>query len=101
MAGPAPTPAFAGVKLDGPLRMGVPSDVVRGRTQTLARKWSVAIHEHPERVDGILYPSRLNGEVNLAVSDRAIPKLEPAATMDLKGAAEIGDVLDDFFVALI
>ena len=60
---------------DGPLRMGVPSDVVRGSRQTLARKWSLALHQHPAGVDGIIYPSRLNGETNLAIYDRSIPKL--------------------------
>ena len=29
---------------DGPLRMGVPSDVVGARDQSLAQRWSVAIH---------------------------------------------------------
>jgi len=60
---------------DGPLRMGVPSDVARGVKQSLARQWSVAFHEHPARPDGIVYPSRLNGETNLAIYDRAIGKL--------------------------
>jgi hypothetical protein len=57
---------------NGPLRMGIPSDVVRGRTQTLARKWSLAIHTHPAAVDGLLYPSRLNDEPNLAIYDRVV-----------------------------
>ena len=48
---------------DGPVRMGVPSDVPRGPNQILARKWSVAFHEHPAQADGIIYPSRLNVSV--------------------------------------
>jgi hypothetical protein len=43
---------------DGPVRMGIPSDVARGRRQALARKWSVAFYEHPQQPDGIVYPSR-------------------------------------------
>lgn len=86
---------------DGSLRMGIPSDVVRGRTQTLARRWSLAIYTHPAKVDGIIYPSRLNGEVNLAVYDRAVSKLSPRHTMDLRHAPAIDRVLDDFFVALV
>lgn len=62
---------------DGPVRMGIPSDVPRASSQALARRWSLAIYEHPTRVDGILYPSRLNGETNIAVYDRAIGKLGP------------------------
>ena len=86
---------------DGPLRMGIPSDVVRGRTQGLARKWSLAIHEHPANVDGLLYPSRLNAEVNLAIYDRAISKLGSVGKRDLATAPGIGHVLDEYLVALI
>ena len=83
---------------DGPVRMGVPTDVVRGRTQTRARQWSLAIHEHPASVDGILYPSRLNNEVNLAVYDRALLKLEAVHSVDLKHAAGLGAILTTYKV---
>lgn len=86
---------------DGPVRMGIPSDVVRGRTQSLARRWSVAFHDHPASVDGIIYPSRLNNEVNLAIYDRAITKLEPLGGYVLKRAPGLVDVLDDFLVSLV
>lgn len=86
---------------DAPVQMGIPSDVVRGRTQGLARRWSVAIYSHPARVDGILYPSRLNTEINLAIYDRAVPKLAPLTSTDLQTAPGVGDVLTTFKVALI
>ncbi|MGR3715274.1 MAG: RES family NAD+ phosphorylase [Thermohalobaculum sp.] len=86
---------------DGPVRMGIPSDVARSRGRTLARKWSVEFYEHTSRIDGILYPSRLNGENNLAVYDRAISKLRVVSERDLKHAAGLPDVLDDFLVALV
>ncbi|MBF5089105.1 RES family NAD+ phosphorylase [Novosphingobium sp. NBM11] len=86
---------------DGPVRMGIPSDVLRGSQQALARKWSVAFYGHPAAVDGILCPSRLNGQTNLAIYDRAVPKLEPLRSHNLKCAPGMADVLDDFFVALI
>ena len=41
---------------DGPLRMGIPSDVARGSKQSLARRWSLAIYGHPSKPDGIIYP---------------------------------------------
>jgi RES domain len=85
---------------DGPLRMGVPSDVARGARQRLARLWSVAFHTHPSGPDGILYPSRLNGETNLAVYDRAISKLRTANTSPLIAAAGLAGVLNDLKVAL-
>jgi hypothetical protein len=86
---------------NGPVRMGIPSDVARGRRQALARKWSVAFHEHPAQVDGIVYPSRLNGEKNLAIYGRAVGKLELLREQDLKRAVGLPDVLDDFLVALL
>ena len=86
---------------DGPVRMGIPSDVVRGSRQGLARHWSVAFHDHPAGIDGIIYPSRLNNETNLAIYGRSVPKLEPHSNYGLKRAPGMADVLDDFLVALI
>jgi len=86
---------------DGPVRMGIPSDVARSRGQALARKWSVAFYEHPSQLDGIFYPSRLNGENNLAIYDRAVAKFKVARERDLKHATGLPDVLDDFLVALV
>lgn len=58
---------------DGPVRMGIPSDVVHGAKQSPARAWSVAFREHPAAIDGIIYPSRLNGEHNLAITITPFP----------------------------
>jgi hypothetical protein len=85
---------------DNAVRMGVPTDVVRARRQSLARRWSVAFHEHPSRPDGIIYPSRLNGATNLAIYDRAIRKLQPKRVVTLLGAPGLAQVLDDFRVSL-
>lgn len=87
---------------DGPLRMGVPSDVVGARDQTLAQQWSVAFHDHPSRPDGVLYPSRLNEERCIALYARAIPKLKAIATpllMDCR--SELADILKDLEIAII
>lgn len=86
---------------DGPVRMGIPSDVARSRRQALARKWSVAFHEHPQKLDGIVYPSRLNGENNLAIYSRAVGKLGLLREQDLRHAPKLAEVLEDFFVALL
>lgn len=85
---------------DGPVRMGVPSDVVRGSDQRPARDWALAFHEHPSRPDGIAYPSRLNAQGNVAVFDRAVPALAVASVSPLLDDPEIADVLDLFEVAL-
>jgi len=86
---------------DGPVRMGVPSDVPRGSRQTLARKWSVAFHDHPEQVDGIIYPSRLNGETNLAVYGRAVGKLAAPRVHILRRTPGLADALNDLAVAIV
>ena len=89
------------LRADGAVRMGVPSDVARGSRQGLARQWSVAFHDHPAAPDGIVYPSRLNGETNLAVYDRAIAKLGAAHTVPLISAPGFGPLLESLKVALI
>jgi hypothetical protein len=93
--------AMVDLRGDGGVRMGVPSDVSRASDQRLARAWSVEFHEHPARPDGIVYSSRLNGQTNLAVYDRAIPKLRVADTTPLMAAPELPEVLDDLLVALV
>lgn len=86
---------------DGPVRMGIPSDVVSASSQTLARAWSLALHAHPAQVDGIIYPSRLNEQHNLAIFDRAISALTCSASVPLLRAPGIVAALDDLRVALV
>jgi hypothetical protein len=93
--------AMVDLRGEGGVRMGVPSDVPRASDQCLARAWSVAFHEHPAQPDGVVYPSRLNGQTNLAVYSRAIPKLHVADTTSLIDAPELPGVLDDLLVALV
>lgn len=85
---------------DGAIRMGVPTDVARASTQALARKWSLAWHEHPDQPDGIIYPSRLNGQTNLAVYHRAVPKLRAVGVRPLIGASGLATVLNELLVEL-
>jgi RES domain len=93
--------AMVDLRGDGGIRMGVPSDVSRASGQRLARAWSAAFHEHAAQPDGIVYSSRLNGQTNLAVYDRAIPKLRVAGTTPLIDAPELPEVLDELLVALV
>jgi hypothetical protein len=85
---------------DGCVRMGIPSDVPRGSNQALARRWSLACYQHPSEPDGIIYPSRLNGDTNLVIYDRAIMKLREASNTALIRAPGLAEVLDDLRVAL-
>ncbi len=86
---------------DGSVVMGVPTDVVKASSQTLARAWSVAFHEHPEGPDGIIYPSRLIGQTNLAVFDRAITKLRAVRKTKLIAVTGLAGVLNDLRVSIL
>ncbi|WP_024342599.1 RES family NAD+ phosphorylase [Bradyrhizobium japonicum] len=85
---------------DCAVRMGVPTDVARASSQALARKWSLAWHEHPSQPDGIIYPSRLNGQTNLAVYHRALPKLRAIGVRRLIRATGLATVLNELLVEL-
>jgi hypothetical protein len=81
--------------------MGVPTDVARASNQSLARQWSVAFHDHPAKLDGIIYPSRLDGSTNVAVYDRAVSKLRPVRVVPLLNAPGLADVLDDLRIGIV
>ncbi len=102
---------YAVIKTNSPIRMvdlrsgsavamGVPTDVAKAASHSLARKWSAAFHDHPDQPDGIIYPSRLNGHTNLAVYDRAVGMLTAVATMSLLEAPGLPEVLNDLRVSL-
>lgn len=86
---------------DGPVRVGVPSDVVRGSDQLPAREWALAFYEHLSRPDGIVYPSRLNAQMNVAVFDRGIRTLGVVGLTSLLDDPQIAELLDLFEVALV
>ena len=86
---------------DGAIVMGVPSDVAKATSQTLARRWSLAFHEHGAKPDGVIYPSRLNGHTNVAVFDRAIWKLRVVRKTTLMAAPGLARVLDDLKVGIV
>jgi hypothetical protein len=86
---------------DKAILMGVPTDVAKASNQTLARAWSVAFHEHPEKPDGIIYPSRLNGHTNLAVYDRSIDKLKLNRAVPLIAAPGLASTINDLRVSIV
>lgn len=92
---------LADLRGDGPVQMGIPSDVARGSDQTLARAWALALYQHSAAADGIVYQSRLNGEDNVAVFDRAVPSLRAVKVERLMAARDLATVLNDFKVAIL
>ena len=84
------------------VRMGVPTDVARARSQELGRLWSRAFWSHDEKPDGIVYDSRLNGETNIAIYDRALAKFSAVATPKLVTCrSELARIIVDFDLAIV
>ena len=92
---------FVDLRGSNPVAMGVPSDVSGASDQTLARHWSLFFYQHPDKFDGILYDSRLSGEVNAAVFDRAVDRLDCATVSNLMKTPGIGKIMKRFQIALI
>lgn len=87
---------------DGLVRMGIPTDVARASSQELGRRWSRAFWSHDAKPDGIIYDSRLNGETNIAVYDRALAKLVVKATPQLTDCrSEVAKIIIDFDLAIL
>jgi RES domain len=81
--------------------LGVPTDAVRASSHRLSQRTSLAVYRRADRLDGIWYPSRLNGDDNLAIYDRAVPKLSAGPRRKLGMCPELAPVLDAYRVALI
>jgi hypothetical protein len=87
---------------DVPIKLGVPSDVLGAKDRILTQFSSEAFYSHPDRPDGILYPSRLNEERNIALYDRAVGKLVPSKTPRLVGYHnEIVQIISDLELAIV
>jgi hypothetical protein len=74
-----PNLRLADLRGDGAVQMGVPTDAVRASDQALGQAWALAFQQHDVTPDGLIYSSRLNGEDNIALFDRAIPKVRVAS----------------------
>ena len=65
-------------------RSGAASSISSIAPYGLPQRWSVAIHRHPQAVDGILYMSRhMNSEKAVVLFDRVMPKVSPARYVPL------------------
>jgi RES domain len=81
--------------------LGVPTNTVRASSHRLGQRASLAVHHRQDQPDGIWYPSRLNGDDNLAVYDRAIGKLAAGPRRKLMQCPELAAVLDAYRAALV
>lgn len=81
--------------------LGVRTNAVRASTHRLGQRASLAAYLRAERLDGIWYPSRLNGDDNLAIYDRAVPKLAAGPRRRLTICLELAPILGAYRVALV
>jgi hypothetical protein len=87
---------------DNPVKMGVPTDAVRASSHRLGQKWSLAFRLHKQLPHGILYPSRLNEEINLALYDVALPNVRVSRTRPfLEYTAEAAALIREFKLAIV
>jgi hypothetical protein len=83
------------------IAMGIPTDAVRARSHRLGQRTSLALHDHPDQADGLCYPSRLNEDDNIAIYDRALPKLDAAPRRKLSSCPELAPILDRYRIAIM
>ena len=87
---------------DCPVRMGVPTNAVRASSHRLGQRCSLAFHDHDERPEGILYPSRLNEEINLALYHTVLPKVTITGVRPLlECRTELAALIRHFKIAII
>lgn len=97
-----PALRLADLRGDGAVQMGVPTDAVRASDQALGQAWAMAFHEHDAAPDGLVYSSRLNGEDNIALFDRAIPRVRVARVNPLLDRrTELAAVIRDLGLAIL
>lgn len=93
---------LADLRSDGMLRMRIPTDAARAASHDLGKHWSRALWLHDQKPDGILYESRLNGETNIALFDRALSKLSAKSAKPLLEFRDsLAEILDDFLVEIV
>lgn len=94
--------ALVDLRGDGPVRMGVPTDAVRAADPSMGQAWARVFHEHAAAPDGIIYPSRFDGETNVALFDRALGKMRVrSAGPLLERRTEVASVIRDLKIALV
>jgi RES domain-containing protein len=87
---------------DSPIKTGVPTHAVRASSHRLGQRWSLAFWLHKQRPHGILYPSRLNEEICLALYDVALPNVRVSRMLPfLQYRAEVKSLIREFKLAVV
>jgi hypothetical protein len=81
--------------------LGLPTNTIRASPHRPGQSASLAAYLRADSPDGLWYPSRLNGEENLAIYDRAIGALAAGPRRKLSACGELASILDEYRVAFI
>ena len=94
--------ACADLRKGGAVALGIPTDAIRGSRHVEGPTWSLAFWSHPQQPDGLLYPSRFNDQANLAVFDRALPKLHVETAIPLlKYRTQMAALIHKYNLAIV
>ena len=93
--------ALVDLRRGNTIALGVPTDAVRARSHGLGQRASLAVYQRADQLDGIWYPSRLTGDENLAIYDRAVPKLSAGPRRLLEACSELAPILETYRIALV
>ena len=85
----------------GMMRLRMPSDALRGSDHGPGMQWSLALYQHPELPDGILYHSRLNEMVCVAIYDRAVAKLHCNKILRVVDYSRLHEILAKYRIELM
>ena len=90
------------LRAGGCLQYKIPTDAIRAKSHLLGQLWAHAVHEHPALPDGIMFSSRLNEQTNVAVFDRAMPKMNAISHQPLFDyRSELADILTKYQVGFV
>jgi hypothetical protein len=86
----------------GALVHHVPTDAIRALDHRLGQAWAGAVHAHKDAPDGIIFSSRLNEQSNVALFDRALPRITLVDAAPLFAyRAELAAILNTYDIALV
>lgn len=88
------------LRRDGCVKLGAPTDAVSARNHAAGRALGRAIHDEHDKIDGLLFSSRLTGADAFAVFDRALKKLTRTDGGALAEHPELPGVLRKYRIEL-
>lgn len=85
---------------DGCVQVGAPTDVVNARNHAAGRAFASDIHRAHEKIDGLVFPSRLTGGDIYAIFSRAIGDLHATETVSVIDHPELEAVFERYDIAI-